>query len=228
MSWHSRSIDSAIFRTVNDEGCVARTRSPPGCTIPACVRLCDRMGFLVMNEAFDEWKAGKGRVRGNGYSRVYDEWHERDVTDFVRYGRNHPSVVLWSLRQRNQRPAQRCRGSRDLDHRRPRRHQPRGGSRHHPADRRDGPLTAKVLDAQGRLHPDAGNEITFEVQGPGRLIGIDNGNMAEMAADFKAKSFPRCLAIVQSTSAAGPIRVSASSPGLKPGSVTITAASARG
>ncbi len=54
------------------------------------------MGFLVMNEAFDEWIAGKGQVRGNGYSLNFAEWHERDVTDFVRRDRNHPSVVLWS------------------------------------------------------------------------------------------------------------------------------------
>ena len=67
--------------------------NPPA---PEFLDLCDRMGFLVMNEAFDEWKAGKGQVRGNGYSRNYDEWHERDVTDFVHRDRNHPSVVLWS------------------------------------------------------------------------------------------------------------------------------------
>jgi beta-galactosidase len=54
------------------------------------------MGFLVMNESFDEWMAGKGQVRGNGYSLNFAEWHERDVTDFVHRDRNHPSVVLWS------------------------------------------------------------------------------------------------------------------------------------
>ena len=63
---------------------------------PEFLDLCDRLGFLVMDEAFDEWKAGKGQLHGNGYSRIYDEWHERDVTDFVRRDRNHPSVVLWS------------------------------------------------------------------------------------------------------------------------------------
>jgi beta-galactosidase len=57
--------------------------------------LCDRMGFLVMNEAFDEWKAPKGQIR-NGYSLYFDEWYERDVKNFLHRDRNHPSVVLWS------------------------------------------------------------------------------------------------------------------------------------
>ena len=58
--------------------------------------LCDRMGFLVMNEAFDEWKVGKGQIGPYGYANYFDEWYERDVTNFVRRDRNHPSVVLWS------------------------------------------------------------------------------------------------------------------------------------
>jgi len=58
--------------------------------------LCDRMGFLVMNEAFDEWKVPKGQIGPNGYSNYFDEWYERDVKNFVHRDRNHPSVVLWS------------------------------------------------------------------------------------------------------------------------------------
>lgn len=57
--------------------------------------LCDKMGFLVMNEAFDEWKDPKGQIR-NGYSIYFDEWHERDLRNFLHRDRNHPSVVLWS------------------------------------------------------------------------------------------------------------------------------------
>ncbi|MGB2624347.1 MAG: glycoside hydrolase family 2 TIM barrel-domain containing protein [Candidatus Acidiferrum sp.] len=58
--------------------------------------LCDRMGFLVMNEAFDEWKVPKGQIGPNGYSKYFDEWYRRDVQNFVRRDRNHPCVVLWS------------------------------------------------------------------------------------------------------------------------------------
>jgi beta-galactosidase len=83
----------------------------------------------------------------------------------------------------------------------------------------------KVLDAQGRLHPDADNEITFEVQGAGRLIGVDNGNMGDMAADFKGKIRKAyqgmCLGIVQSTASAGQIRLTATSPDLMSATVTI-------
>jgi beta-galactosidase len=83
------------FEALREMGCnaIRTSHNPPA---PEFLDLCDRMGFLVMNEAFDEWKAGKGQVRGNGYSRNYDEWHERDVTDFMRRDRNHPSVALWS------------------------------------------------------------------------------------------------------------------------------------
>ena len=96
------------------------------------------------------------------------------------------------------------------------------------SDRRDvAHVTVKVLDAQGRLHPEADNEIAFEIQGEGRLIGVDNGNMAEMAADFKGKMrkafHGMCLAMVQSAGGAGTIRVTATSPGLKAATVTIAA-----
>jgi beta-galactosidase len=60
------------------------------------LELCDRMGFLVMDEIFDEWKVPKGQVGRNGYSNYFEEWYERDVTALVRRDRNHPSVVLWS------------------------------------------------------------------------------------------------------------------------------------
>ncbi len=82
------------FEVLREMGCnaIRTSHNPPA---PEFLDLCDRMGFCVMNEAFDEWKAGKGQIR-YGYSLNYDEWHERDVVDFVRRDRNHPSVVLWS------------------------------------------------------------------------------------------------------------------------------------
>ncbi len=57
--------------------------------------LCDRMGFLVMAEAFDEWRVPKGQIR-HGYSENFDEWHERDLMNFLARDRNHPCIVIWS------------------------------------------------------------------------------------------------------------------------------------
>lgn len=56
--------------------------------------LCDRMGFLVMDEGFDMWRRRKTE---RDYARFFDEWHERDLSDLVIRDRNHPSIVLWSI-----------------------------------------------------------------------------------------------------------------------------------
>ena len=78
--------------------------------------------------------------------------------------------------------------------------------------------------------PVADNEVAFAIQGEGKIIGVDNGNLAS-DEDYKGnrrKAFNGlCMAIVQSTAKAGQIRVNATSPGLKPGSVTVTTSEAR-
>jgi beta-galactosidase len=83
------------LQVLREMGCnaIRTSHNPPA---PEFLDLCDRLGFLVMNEAFDEWRVPKGQIGPYGYSQYFDEWHERDVTDFVRRDRNHPSVVLWS------------------------------------------------------------------------------------------------------------------------------------
>ena len=60
---------------------------------PQLLDLCDRMGMLVLDELFDSWKLSKNV---NDYHVFYDQWHERDVANFVRRDRNHPSVIAWS------------------------------------------------------------------------------------------------------------------------------------
>ncbi len=68
--------------------------------------LCDEMGFLVMDEAFDEWEGCKNKwwqghnvypPRHYGYSEAFPEWHERDLSQMVLRDRNHPSVIMWSI-----------------------------------------------------------------------------------------------------------------------------------
>lgn len=70
---------------------IRTSHNPPA---PALLDLADRMGFVVMDEIFDEWKRNKTHF---GYGQFFDEWSERDTRDMVRRDRNHPSVVMWSI-----------------------------------------------------------------------------------------------------------------------------------
>ena len=60
---------------------------------PELLELADKMGFLVMDEAFDCWREGK---QSGDYGSLFDEWHEKDLKALVCRDRNHPSVILWS------------------------------------------------------------------------------------------------------------------------------------
>jgi hypothetical protein len=55
---------------------------------------CDRLGLLVIAEAFDQWQKPKN---ANDYHLFFDQWHERDLTAMVLRDRNHPSVIMWSI-----------------------------------------------------------------------------------------------------------------------------------
>lgn len=68
--------------------------------------LCDEMGFLVMDEAFDEWEYpkkkwisgwNKGKPGFQGSAMYFREWNKRDLADMIRRDRNHPSVIMWSI-----------------------------------------------------------------------------------------------------------------------------------
>ncbi|MDG3004211.1 beta-galactosidase GalB [Paludisphaera mucosa] len=78
---------------LKEMGCNAlrTSHNPPA---PELLDLADRMGFVVMVEAFDCWKTGK---TAGDYSALFDEWHARDLEAMVRRERNHPSVVMWSI-----------------------------------------------------------------------------------------------------------------------------------
>lgn len=81
------------FKLLKSIGCNAlrTSHNPPD---PKFLDLADEMGFVVIDEAFDCWLAGK---TPNDYSRDYPLWHRRDLTDLIRRDRNHPSVILWSI-----------------------------------------------------------------------------------------------------------------------------------
>ncbi|MFI3305090.1 MAG: glycoside hydrolase family 2 TIM barrel-domain containing protein [Rikenellaceae bacterium] len=68
--------------------------------------ICDSLGMMVKDEAFDEWEYPKKKwIKGwnkgtpgfQGSSQYFREWSKRDVADMVRRDRNHPSIVLWSI-----------------------------------------------------------------------------------------------------------------------------------
>jgi beta-galactosidase len=94
------------------------------------------------------------------------------------------------------------------------------------ADRRDvAHIIVKITDDRGRIVPIADNELTFDVEGEGKLIGVDNGNPRshESYKSNRRKAFNGlCLAIVQSTATPGRVRVTATSPSLKSDAVVIT------
>ena len=61
---------------------------------PEFYAMCDTLGFMVMNEAFDGWWNPKAKY---DYGKYFAEWWQRDLNDFIRRDRNHPSVVIWSI-----------------------------------------------------------------------------------------------------------------------------------
>ena len=73
---------------------------------PDVYELCDEMGFVVMDEAFDEWEYPKkkwvegwnvGKPGFEGNADYFNEWCERDARDMVLRDRNHPSIIMWSI-----------------------------------------------------------------------------------------------------------------------------------
>ncbi len=89
---NTRAIERQL-EILKDMGCngIRTSHNPPA---PELLDLCDKMGFIVMDEMFDMWKKQKSEY---DYSLYWDEWHERDLKDFILRDRNHPSVFIWSI-----------------------------------------------------------------------------------------------------------------------------------
>ena len=69
---------------------IRTAHNPPA---PEFLDLCDRMGFLVMDELFDCWTIGK---TPHDYHLYFKDWSHADVRDTVLRDRNHPSIILYS------------------------------------------------------------------------------------------------------------------------------------
>jgi beta-galactosidase len=78
-------VKAAGFNTIRT------SHNPPS---PAFLDACDRLGVLVLDEAFDCWVTGKNP---EDYHRFFDDWSDRDIAAMVRRDRNHPCVVMWSI-----------------------------------------------------------------------------------------------------------------------------------
>jgi beta-galactosidase len=74
-------------------GCngIRTSHNPPA---PELLELCDRMGFIVMDESFDMWAKQKNKF---DYHLNWKEWHRQDQLDQILRDRNHPSVFIWSV-----------------------------------------------------------------------------------------------------------------------------------
>ncbi|MFT3746558.1 MAG: beta-galactosidase GalB [Pyrinomonadaceae bacterium] len=79
---------------------IRTSHNPPA---PELLDLADKMGILILDEAFDAWTGSKKK---NDYATLFKDWHEKDLRAFIRRDRNHPSVIAWSTGNeiREQRP----------------------------------------------------------------------------------------------------------------------------
>lgn len=89
-------IDRAEERRVelmkaNGFNAIRTSHNPPS---PAFLDACDRLGIMVIDEAFDMWEEPK---YPEDYHRFFDEWWQRDISSMVLRDRNHPSVIFWSI-----------------------------------------------------------------------------------------------------------------------------------
>lgn len=81
------------LKLLKEMGCNAiRTAHNPAA--PEFYAMCDSLGFLVLDEAFDGWEKAKADY---DYGLYFNEWWKKDLTDFVKRDRNHPSVIMWSI-----------------------------------------------------------------------------------------------------------------------------------
>ena len=87
------SIWEARLNTLKTLGAnaIRTAHNPPA---PEFLDLCDRLGFLVMDEFFDCWTVAKNPY---DYHLFFNDWSQRDAADTVRRDRNHPSVILYSV-----------------------------------------------------------------------------------------------------------------------------------
>jgi beta-galactosidase len=100
-----RAVWESRLRTLKELGCNA-IRMSHNPHQDYLYELCDQLGFLVQDEAFDEWEIAKNKwIAGwnvgtpgkDGYSKYFNEWAERDVKDMILRNRNRTCIIMWSI-----------------------------------------------------------------------------------------------------------------------------------
>jgi beta-galactosidase len=87
-----RAIERQM-QLLKEMGCNAvRTSHNPAA--PELLEICDRLGLMVMEEAFDCWETGKN---SNDYHLYFGSWAQTDIKAMVTRDRTHPSIIIWSL-----------------------------------------------------------------------------------------------------------------------------------
>ncbi|EPT32863.1 glycoside hydrolase, family 2, sugar binding domain protein [Bacteroidetes bacterium oral taxon 272 str. F0290] len=91
-AFNTRAMERNL-QLLKEMGCngIRSSHNPPA---PELLDLCDRMGFIVMDEAFDMWYKKKTQY---DYANYFREWYERDLKDLIVRDRNHPSIFIWSI-----------------------------------------------------------------------------------------------------------------------------------
>lgn len=90
-AFNTRAAERQL-QTLQELGCnaIRMAHNPPA---PELLDLTDQMGFLVINEIFDNWERGKTPL---DFHLIFPDWYEADLRSFIRRDRNHPSVIAWS------------------------------------------------------------------------------------------------------------------------------------
>jgi beta-galactosidase len=157
------------FKILKDFGvnAIRTSHNPPA---PEFLDLADRMGFIIMDEAFDVWQIHK-RPQFDSHL-FFKEWHKRDLVAQIMRDRNHPSVMIWSIGNEipEQRDTSATRISREL-----------AGIIHELDTTR--PITT------GNNEPGAGNKIVQS--GAVDLLGYNyhNDKLANFQKDYPGKKF---------------------------------------
>lgn len=91
-AFHRKAMERQV-RVMQEMGCnaIRTSHNPPS---PELLELADRMGMLVIDEAFDMWERPKTEF---DYARFFKDWSAKDVASWVRRDRNHPCIVMWSI-----------------------------------------------------------------------------------------------------------------------------------